>query len=348
MDISHEGNGKKRDALVDLARIVAIFVIIIGHTSIRTAPNPGCCAELNILHQLDGDVVNPVCFFFFFAGYFAKKTGRLFAWGRTGQLVLSTCLWSLVGYVVFHFLFSAEHYFHTHEFLAWKPLSLYQIVGDLASDVVPGHMDLWFMKVLIPIVFISSLLTRVPGWVLAILSLTCLWLGDYLETSAYDGMPYFLQQSSLSGMGCFSAGMLIRRFVSLPLLSAFVSKIALWYFVLMFIHSAVALVIPYHVFRVPVLGVFLEMLYFLSIAELVKRYMPGSQRLARYGTAVFFVYVMQEFLIVGANVLFTYFPINRHLYTLVPFVVLLLCLLLYEVAQRVLPTRIRKIVCLQS
>lgn len=333
---------------MDLARIIAILAIVIGHCNIRTPFHGGWCPELSWATVLIGVIENPVCFFFFFAGYFAKKTSSPMAWGRTFQLLLSTCLWALAGFVVFHCLNSGEHYVGTGQWLPWEYPGLYHIVGDISSDEVPGHMDLWFMKVLIPIVLVSGLLVRLPAWSLIVLVAGCFGVAYGVDAATLQPLPYFLHEKFLLGLAYFSSGVLVRRYATLQVLSAMLSKIGIWYFLMMFIQSGLSLFVKYNVFSIPVLGGFLEILYFLSMAQVVKRYVPCHERLARYGVAVFFVYVTQEFFVIGAKVLFTAFPVNKHLYTIVPFAILLLCLLLYEVAQRVLPPKIRKIVCLQS
>ena len=347
VDISHAGNGKKRDSLVDLARIIAIFAIIISHCNIRT-PFNGASVELAWATVLIGFIENPVCFFFFFAGYFAKKTSSPIAWERPLQLLLSTCLWALIGFVVFHFLNSWVHYIETGQALPWDSFSLYQVVGDFSSEMVPGHVDLWFMKVLVPIVLVSGLLVRLPAWMLVVVTAGCFGAAHVVDDATLQALPYFLHEKFLLGMAYFSSGVLVRRYITLQSLSGVMSKIGVGYFAVMFIQSAVSPYVHWNAFEIPVLGGFLEILYFLSMAQVVKRYVPCHERLARYGVAVFFVYVTQEFFVMGAKVLFTAYPVSKHLYTLVPFAILLLCLLLYEVAQRVLPSRIRKIVCLQS
>ncbi|MDO4221419.1 MAG: hypothetical protein Q4C88_04795, partial [Akkermansia sp.] len=347
MVVSHEGKGKKRDSLVDLARIIAIIAIIISHCTIRT-PFHGGSVELAWATVLIGFIENPVCFFFFFAGYFAKKTSSPIVWERPLQLLVSTCLWALIGFVVFHCLNSWMHYIETGQALPWDSLSLYQVVGDFSSAGIPGHMDLWFMKVLIPIVLVSGLLVRLPAWSLIVVVAGCFGVAYGVDEETLQALPYFLQEKFLLGIAYFSSGVLARRYITLQTLSGVMSKIGVGYFAVMFIQSAVSPYVHWNAFEIPVLGGFLEILYFLSMAQVVKRYVPCHERLARYGVAVFFVYVTQEFFVIGAKVLFTAYPINMHLYTFVPFAILLLCLLLYEVAQRVLPTRIRKIVCLQS
>ena len=209
-------------------------------------------------------------------------------------------------------------------------------------------MDLWFMKVLIPIVLVSGFLVRFPTWLLVVVTAGCYGVAYGVDKETLQALPYFLHKSFQLGMACFSSGVLARRYITLQTLSGVMSKIGVGYFAVMFIQSSVSPYVHWNAFHIPVLGGFMEILYFLSMAQVVKSYVPCHERLARYGVAVFFVYVTQEFFVIGAKVLFTAYPINMHLYTFVPFAILLLCLLLYEVAQRVLPSRIRKIVCLQS
>ena len=348
MDISQEETRKKRDSIVDMARLVAVLAVIVSHCNIRAPYYEGWCPELSWATVLIGFIENPVCFFYFFAGYFAKKTSSPIAWGRTSQLLLSTCLWALIGFGVFHCLNSWAHQLDTGQILPWGSLTLYQVVGDFSSELIPAHMDLWFMKVLVPIVLVSGLLVRLPVWTLIIVSAGCFGVAYGVDAATLQPFPYFLHGKFLLGMAYFSSGVMVRRYASLQNLSAILSKFGPWYFLVMFIQSAAFLLGSYNAFSLPVLGGFLETLYFLSIAQLAKRYVPCHERLAQYGVAVFFVYVTQEFFVCGARVLFSAFPVSKHLYTLTPFVILLLCLLLYELASRVLPKGIRKIVCLQS
>lgn len=342
------GREKKRDALVDIARLVAILAIIVSHCNIRTPFHGGACVELSWATLLIGFVENPVCFFFFFAGYFVKKTSPPLEWKRSLQLLLSSCLWALVGFVVFNCLRSCDHYVATKQFLSWEAFSLPHIVGDFSSVLVPGHADLWFMKVLIPIVLVSGFLERLPSWALVVILAACFGVAYGVGDEKLSYLPYFLHEKSLLGMAYFSSGVMARRYISLQSLSRGISKIGLIYFVVMLIQSAISPYVHFNAFAVPVLGGFLEIAYFLSIAQVVKQYVPCGEAVARYGVAVFFVYVTQEFFVIGAKVLFTACPINMHAYTLVPFAILLLCLLLYGVAQRLLPPRLRKIVCLQG
>ena len=346
MEIKQE---KKRDSIIDIARVIVIFVIIFGHANIRTPYCGGWCPELSIATAIMGGCKNsPVIFFFLFAGYFSKRTETLIPWKRVGSLLLSTIFWGVTGYLSFHALASLGLWYRCGSFTPVVQADIFGLFGSVYSIGVPGHCDLWFMKVLIPIVFLSGMLARIPAIGLLFLAGSCYAGAEFLDYGKVTHLPYILHQKSLEAICYFCAGIVLRRYVPIQALSAFVHKISCPCFLVLFLQSGVSIFTHWNMFGLPVIGGGLLILFYLSAAALVSKIRKMGDWVAKWGVAVFFVYVIQEILVMGFRDFFEIIPINKHAYTCIPVVIMGICLLLYSILQRVLPERLKKIVFLQG
>ncbi len=334
----NQKNQRGRDGFIDLARLVAILIVIIGHVNIRSPYEHGC-PELSWMAALGGwDIV---MFFFFLSGYFMKATNGWFAVKRAWQLFISMCLWCLIGY----FCFGAIWQYQANQAVdLWTLLispEIFGIIGTFYTFGTPGSMDLWFLKVLVSLTFFSPLLMRLktPTLLASIVAFFLLaLLQKMLPASAVEQVPYFLKCWVLFAL--FGLGIVVRRYVVRPeQLRVMIGYV--WGYILIFC----AVYLFFEVYGAPRLmnvaqyfARILGVLYIFSLAYAIQKFLPRfASWFSQYGVSVFFIYMVQEILVMWSKVYFSFHPINKHVYTLVPFMILGVCIILFCLILRLWP-----------
>lgn len=326
-----------RIAWIDICRVYAIFAIIVGHTNIRTCfPSPPAALSWMVV-LLEVGSVSP---FFFLSGYFTKPCSHSwFNWQRVKMLLFPFIIWSCVGYVLFP-LFEQIGGELDFSYL-WKNRP-WEMLGTFWSVSTPGHWDLWFMKVLIFWTIFAVILARLSSISLLCLVLLAFSLSFAFEYPVVKHIPFFLETSSLEGLGFFALGIWCRRFVALDSIARQLQH-RLFSLISLKIFLSIALVfsIPWGMNALPGLSYrAFQILVLFCIGIAVMKYMPRlGVRMARFGEAVFFVYIMQEFLIHFLRSLFKAYPvISPNAYALVPFAVMAASLAFFFLIKKMFPS----------
>lgn len=128
----------------------------------------------------------------------------------------------------------------------------------------------------------------------------CFSLSFAFEYPAVKYIPFFLERSSLEGLGFFALGIWCRRFIA-PEDIAGQLQHRLLSFISLKLLLAIALVfsIPWGMEALPglIYKMFLIVVLFCTGIAVMKHIPRLGGWLARFGEAVFFVYIMQELLI---------------------------------------------------
>lgn len=318
---------KGRDSFIDVARLLTMLFIIMGHVNIRTPNGQGWSSSLCVLVAMTAFAGVP--FFFFMAGYFAKPVGGMLNWRRTWEIFRSMLFWCVVGYFWFGMLQGAEC-----ELLVGE--ELFGVLGPWNSVATPGSWDCWFLKVLLPLVLVSGVLLKLhsPGLVV----LAC--LSGVLSASGYklECLPWFLSAESFAGLCYFSCGILVRRGLSIAEMSSWIGRVYPYVIGVTVLLAVVHCFWP-HVF---VLGRFMAdfwgIIYVLSLSKVLCVLLPRfAGWFASFGTGVFFIYMMQEMLVMQCRWFFSLHPISKHAYALVPFGIFAVLMLGYWLVRRYLP-----------
>ncbi len=316
-----------RDAFIDVARLLAMLFIVVGHVNIRTPFYQGWSPLLSIASFLS---LNGGCvpFFFFLAGYFQKSSGSWINWQRSKNLFVSMLFWCIVGYFWFGALLDVEY-----ELLAWE--GLFGVLGTWNSVSTPGSWDCWFLKVLIPFVLMSPCFMRMRD---AVLLVIILFASITSSIAPADGIVYVFTSSSLEGMVFFVSGLLLRRYVTVAQISQWVGGIMIWFVPLTLMLSVCCLLgFPVFVFG-SILGKVWIVVYLLCLSKLMCVMLPKfSVWFASFGTGVFFIYMVQEMLVMQCRWFFTLHPISKHAYALVPFGIFAVLMLGYWLLRRYMP-----------
>ena len=182
----------QRNAFIDVARLMTMLFIIMGHVNIRTPHGEGWSSLLCILVEFTA--YGGVPFFFFMAGYFAKPIKGNLNWERSWEIFRSMLFWCVVGYFWFGALQGSEY-------KLFGGNGLLGVLGAWNSVSTPGSWDCWFLKVLLPMVLVSGLLHRLRSALL--LCFAC--LSALLAATDYEVMwlPYFFSPKALSGFAYF-------------------------------------------------------------------------------------------------------------------------------------------------
>lgn len=322
-----------RNKFIDVARLLAMLFIIIGHTNIRTPVQMGPSPALNILclATLSGHV----SFFFFLAGYFAKSVPGGINWKRAWDIFVSLLFWCFIGY----FWFGVLHQLESGNSVNVKELINSQVFGILGAwDSVgtPGSWDCWFLKVLIPLVLVSPMLMRLPVFCLLGIVASAVILGY----AGYPGggLPYVMHTESVCALAYYVFGIGLRRYVTLGQLEAFVGRVYYW-FIPLTIVLLVLHVSWYKIFeRESIITVLWSIVYVLSLSKLLTVVVPNTANwFASFGPGVFFIYMVQEMLVIQCRWYFAVHPIHRHAYALVPFAIFAVLMCGYWLIRRYLP-----------
>lgn len=318
--------------MVDIARLSAMLFIVVGHTNIRPPFYPGYSPLLSFIVVFSGPSAIP--FYFFMAGYFARPEQGRFNWRRAGMILLALIFWCIIG----HFWFGALAQLEAGKevnFLALCNSSIWGSLGAWNSVGTPGSCDCWFLKVLIPLVFVSGVLLRLSSPLL--LTLICgvgIWV-----TATYSSacVPFFLTSEALSGFVYFAFGILVRRYVTLQHIQEWTEKFYKYVIAVTIIYGVAMCFLPLYRpwnFLTGIWGI----LFILSFAKAVEVLLPRfAVWFASFGAGVFFIYMMQEMLIIQCRWFFTLYPINKHLYALVPFGIFAVLMLGYAILRRFMP-----------
>lgn len=322
-----------RDPFIDIVRLLTMFFIVVGHVNIRTPMAPGASPLLSIFSAMT--LGSGVALYFCLAGYFSKPGAGWLNWRRALDIFVSMLLWCFIG----HFWFGALLQLESGNDVCMASLidgRLWNILGTWDSVGTPGSWDCWFLKVLIPLVLFSSVLMRLKTSVLVVVSVLSAILGfaDYAE----KGVPFFLTHKALSGLSFFSLGIVVRRYVSLEQIRNWVSKTYIWFLVVTIPLAMLNFMWYPIVTNETPLGVLWGMVYLLCIGMLLCRLMPRfSAWFASFGPGVFFIYMVQEMLIIQCRWYFTVHPINMHVYVLVPFAIFAVLMFGYAALRRWMP-----------
>lgn len=316
--------------MIDIARLMTMLFVIMGHANIRSPFQPGYSSLLSIMVAFTAMAGVP--FFFFMAGYFTKGGGAILNWRRAGQILLAMVFWCLLG----HFWFGAINQLESGNQVDIGALcnpSICGVLGEWSTVNTPGSWDCWFLKALIPLVLISPCLYRLSSPLLA--CATCV-AGVWASANvSVDWLPFFLSDKALEGFTFFAMGVLFRRWLTIQLLGDFVGKIYWFVIAATIMMCAVQCLWP-HVFEQGEFYTdFWGILYVLSLSKLVCKVAPRfASWLASFGPGVFFIYMVQEMLVMQSRWFFTLHPINKHAYALVPFVIFAVLMMGFALLRR--------------
>lgn len=319
--------------MIDIARLMTMLFIIMGHANIRSPFHPGYSSLLSIMVLFTAFAGVP--FFFLMAGYFVKSGGDIINWKRAFHILMVMIFWCVIG----HFWFGALGQLEAGEDVNLRTLcspALFSVLGSWNSVSTPGSWDCWFLKVLIPLVFISGWLTRVKSYALVCI-LCCAGVWSAANVSA-PWLPFFLTDKALEGLVYFVAGMLLKRWVSVQMLGEVIGKVYWVVIGLTFMMCASHCFWPHVLeqgeFFTDVWGI----VYVLSISKLISVALPRfAQWFATFGPGVFFIYMVQEMLVIQCRYFFTLHPVNEHVYAVVPFAIFAILMLGYAVLRRTVP-----------
>ena len=322
-----------RDVFIDVSRLLAMLFIVVGHVNIRTPYCQGWSPLLSIASSMS---LNSGCvpLFFLLAGYFLKNTGSWMNWQRARDIFVSMLLWCIIG----HFWFGALQQLETGRSVCISELvdaKMWSILGGWNSVGTPGSYDCWFLKVLIPLVFVSPCLMRMRDAVLMAIAL----LSAIASSVAPDhGIVFVFSSAFLAGMAFFVSGILLKRFVTVAQIGQWASGIMFWFVPLTILLSVCHLLwFPIFVPDSILVKVWI-VVYLLCLSKLVCVMLPQFSRwFASFGTGVFFIYMLQEMLVIQCRYFFTIHPINKHVYALVPFGIFAVLMLGYWLVRRYVP-----------
>lgn len=322
-----------RNMVIDVARLLAMLFIVIGHTNIRTPGYPAASPLLCILSMLTFTCYVP--FFFFLAGYFAKYVPGGINWKRAKDIFVSLLFWCFIGY----FWFGVLHQLESGNPMNVKALINSQVFGILGAwDSVgtPGSWDCWFLKVLIPLVLVSPLLMRLPVFCLLGIVAAAVLLGyaGYPE----KGLPFVMHTESVCALAYYAFGIGLRRYVTVDQIEAFVGRVYYWFIPLTIAMLALH-IFWHHVFDwESIVTVIWSIVYVLSLSKLLTVVAPNIAKwFATFGPGVFFIYMVQEMLVMQCRWYFAVHPIHRHAYALVPFAIFAVLMCGYWLIRRYLP-----------
>lgn len=317
----------EREMFIDVARLLAMLFIVIGHVNIRTPFCQGWSPLLCIASSLS---LNSGCvpLFFLLAGYFQKPAGRWINWQRSKNIFVSMLFWCVVGYFWFGALQGGDYRIGGEG-------GVLGVLGSWDSISTPGSWDCWFLKVLIPLVFFSPSFMRMRDAVLMSVAL----LSAMASSVAPDcGIVYVFTSSALSGLAFYLSGILLKRYISVAQISQWLSGI-MWWYVPLTILLSVCHLLWFRIF-VPesILVKVWIVVYLLSLSKLVCVLLPRFSRwFGSFGTGVFFIYMLQEMLIMWCRWYFTMNPIHKHAYFVVPFVIFGVLMSGYWLVRRYMP-----------
>ncbi len=335
----------KRIEWIDFCRIFTAFCVIVRHCDRPYGYFP-YVADLFNYRSL-------IFFFFLMAGYFthAVRAGQWVDWVRTKRLLVPYVFWTLISLVLLHPLMHwNELTVGDWSWLTWQlPLQEMGLLHWCYWDI--SNVPLWYLRTLIIISFFAPTIQRLPGKAMFMLILFCFAASDVLcwadaeaassrRMSGVTWLPFRLYESVLA-VGFFSAGLLIRRYADGDRLTKVVSSHA-W------IAPACSLILLPGVlfwgFYPPVQSsalVLLGVATTLSIGALLSKYFPRvCHFVAQWGPAAFFVYVTHFILLHWLRLLLTgdysghFTLLQTHL---APWVILVVCLVLYKLFVRLFP-----------
>ncbi len=330
-------NQRVRDGYIDLTRWISIMFIVIGHVNIRS-PYEWGCPELSWMSVFGG--WNIVMFFFFLSGYFMKPAKGWFAVKRAWQLFISMCIWCFIGYFCFGMIWQYEAKQAVDVWALLVSPNIFGIIGTLYSFATPGSMDLWFLKVLVALAFFSPLLMRLKTPLLLVAIVAFFLLEQFrtmLPASVAENVPYFLKCWVHFAM--FSLGIVARRYVRPEQLQALIGRVWAYILVMCLVYQFFTVYGAPDLLKVaPYFACVLGIVYIFSLAYGVQKFAPRvAAWLSQYGVSVFFIYMVQEILVMWSKVYFTFHPINKHIYTVVPFIILAICMVLFRLILRLWP-----------
>ena len=152
------------------------------------------------------------------------------------------------------------------------------------------------------------------------------------------GLPYVMHTESVCALAYYVFGIGLRRYVTLGQLEAFVGRVYYW-FIPLTIVLLVLHVFWYQIFdRVSIVTVLWSIVYVLSLSKLLTVVAPNIAKwFASFGPGVFFIYMVQEMLVIQCRWYFAEHPIHRHAYVLVPFAIFAVLMCGYWLIRRYLP-----------
>lgn len=324
----------QRDVFIDVARLLTMLFIIMGHVNIRTPHGEGWSSLLCILVAFFS--IAGVPFFFFMAGYFAKSIKGNLNWERAWEIFRSMLFWCVVGYFWLGALQGSEYKLFGGD-------GLLGVLGAWNSVATPGSWDCWFLKVLIPMVLVSGLLQHLRSALL--LCFACLSALLAAVDCEALWLPYFFSSKALSGLTYFLCGMLIRRGMSISDISNCIGQIYTYVIGITWLLIGVGVLmslVGFHSFVVFVPGNFVSdiwgIIYVLSLSKALCVILPRfSNWFGAFGAGVFFIYMVQEMLVIQCRWFFTLHPVSKHAYAMVPFGIFAVLMLGYWLVRRYMP-----------
>lgn len=276
-----------------------------------------------------------VPFFFFLAGYFAKSVSGVINWRRGKEIFISMLLWCVIGYFWFGALAQLESG-QKMDLCALLNSDTLEILGPWNSVSTPGSWDCWFLKVLIPLVLISGLLMRLSTPVILGVAGVSFLVGFSGYRVAY--LPYFFLAESVQALAFYTLGIVIRRFVNITQLSEGVGVVYYWFVPVTVVLAGVGIVWHQVFDPTSCITMLWGLVYILSLSKLLCSVTPKVAKwFASFGPGVFFIYMVQEMLVIQCRWYFTVHPVNKHVYVLTPFAIFALLMLGYFLIRRYMP-----------
>lgn len=318
--------------MIDVARLLAMLFIVVGHVNIRTPFYQGWSPLLSIASAMTPG--GCVAFFFMFAGYFQRPTASWLNWRRGWAIFVPLLLWCIIG----HFWFGAINQLWVSDkvdFVALINRKLLDVLGPWTSVGTPGSCDCWFLKVLIPLVLMSSIFIRMRNYILVVVILLSAVASAYMPKS---GVFYVVTSSSMEGMSFYVAGILLRRHVDIGQLNQYAERVMYWV-VPVILLLCVTNFLVYPVFRPGAIWVcVLGIVNLLCLSKLLCKLFPRfAMWFADFAPGVFFIYMVQEMLVMQCRWFYTLYPISKHAYALVPFGIFAVLMLGYRLVRRYMP-----------
>lgn len=324
---------KHRDPFIDLARLIAIFLIIVGHAN-ELNRIPGVISPLLSIITNIASYRYVVFIFFLFAGYFAKPSEKCFNIRRTVDIFIPFAFYCVLGSLVSECLLC----YYSSEAHSFEWGALISAMGSMWELHAPGNHYMWFLKVLMVFVFVSPVLLRMRPETLLIIG-GMFYLGSlYLE--GVTSIPYFLQSKALNSGCYFVGGIFLRKCLTLEKLSQSMDRVYLPAFVLLSVLALLAIlqVTTLSWAFIPLAGTCLMCVYVMSLSKLAMKIAPRvSLFCAQFGKCTFFVYAIHYILL---DICWTYFsihPIHKHVYGMLPFLFVGIAIALFYVIRKFAP-----------
>lgn len=152
----------RRDVLVDVARGIAITLVVVGHTN-QGVLRRGWYADPQLGLRIDSFIYAfHMPAFFFLSGLFvrqslARRTPLMFLREKVATLLYPYLLWAMVGFTATYVLARLSH----QQTTAWRDLPVALLTGA----------ESWFLPTLFFVMLVALVCRKLPGWAFFLLAL---------------------------------------------------------------------------------------------------------------------------------------------------------------------------------